>query len=95
MGEITNEERGNRVITLLDAYSEINESDPGANDEYYEYGVIINFITDMLHLARNRGHDPQVIMRNAMMYFETEADPAPVGGVSAGYFPGSLADPRD
>lgn len=88
--EITNEERGNRVITLLDAYAAIgNEGDEG--EDY----VITDFIADLLHLARNREHDPHVIMRNAMMHFETETDTSPVGGVSAGYHPGSLSDPRD
>jgi hypothetical protein len=67
MTEITNEERGNRVITLLDAYTEI--ADGGDEGEDY---VITDFIADLLHLARNQGHDPQRIMRNALMHFETE-----------------------
>ena len=63
----TNEERGNLVITLLDAYAEIGNE--GDEDEDY---VFTDFIADLLHLARNRGHNPQIIMRNALMHFETE-----------------------
>lgn len=69
MSDPTNKERGNRVITLLDAYTEIVE--PGEEGEDY---VITDMIADLLHLAHQRGHDAKTIMRNAVMHFETEIE---------------------
>ena len=67
MTDPTNEERGNRVITLLDAYTEITA--PGDEGEDW---VITDFIADLLHLAHLRGHNVDSIMQNAKMHFETE-----------------------
>ena len=63
----TNKERGNRVITLLDAYTEIVE--PGDEGEDY---VITDLIADLLHLAHLRGHDAGKISRYALNHFENE-----------------------
>ena len=52
MTDPTNKERGNRVITLLDAYVEITA--PGDEGEDY---IFTDFIADLLHLAHLRGHD--------------------------------------
>ena len=62
-----NEERGNRVITLLDAYTEIAE--PG--DEGEEW-VITDMIADLLHLAHLQGHSAYKVAANALRHFETE-----------------------
>ena len=67
MSDPTNEERGNRVITLLDAYTEINE--PGDEGEDY---VITDLIADLLHLAHLREHDAGNISRMALNHFENE-----------------------
>ena len=67
MNEPTNEDRGNRVITLLDAYTEITESE----DEGEEW-VIIDMIADLLHLANLRGHDAEKVSRYALNHFENE-----------------------
>ena len=67
MTDPTNKERGNRVITLLDAYTEIVE--PGEEGEDY---VITDMIADLLHLAHLQGHDAKMISCNALMHFETE-----------------------
>jgi hypothetical protein len=67
MTDPTNEERGNRVITLLDAYIEIVE--PGEEGEDY---VFTDFIADLLHLAHQRGHDVGKIVRYALNHFENE-----------------------
>ena len=67
MTEPTNKDRGNRVITLLDAYTEIVYS----GDEG-ESWVIVDFIADLLHLAHLQGHNAGAIMRSAMLHFETE-----------------------
>ena len=69
MSEPTNEERGYRVITLLDAYTEI--VDPGDEGEDY---VITDMIADLLHLAHLRGYATTTIINNAVMHFETEIE---------------------
>lgn len=65
----TNEDHGNRVITLLDAYTEFVE--PGDEGEDW---VITDFIADLLHLAHLRGHATTTIINNAVMHFETEIE---------------------
>lgn len=67
MTDPTNKERGNRVITLLNAYTEIVE--PGDENEDW---IITDFIADLLHLANLRGFNAKRIMREAMIHFETE-----------------------
>jgi len=67
MTDPTNEERGNRVITLLDAYTEIIE--PEEEGEDY---VFTDMIADLLHLAHLRGHDAGKISRQALNHFENE-----------------------
>lgn len=67
MADLTNEERGSRVITLLDAYIEITA--PGDEGEDY---IFTDFIADLLHLAHQRGHDAGKITRYALNHFENE-----------------------
>lgn len=37
---------------------------------------IIDLISDLLHLAKSEDHDPEAIVRMAVMHVETEADEA-------------------
>ena len=69
MANPTNEYRGNRVITLLDAYAEITA--PGDEGEDW---IITDLIADLLHLAHLRGHATTTIINNAVMHFETEIE---------------------
>jgi hypothetical protein len=70
MTDPTNEDRGNRVITLLDAYIEIVE--PGDEVDFDVDYVFTDLIADLLHLAHLRGHDAEKIVGQALNHFENE-----------------------